>query len=70
MHGSKLFQATNLCPIRSLLQDRVGGDVLSTSTTVPVYVELCYKGKDIVDAELTVLVTYLPRILLVIHLKI
>ena len=62
MRGSKLFQATNLCPIRSFRLDRVGGDVLSTSTTVPVY-----KGKDIVDAELTILATYLPRILLVIY---
>ena len=67
MRGSKLFQATNLCPIRSLRQDRVGGDVLSTYATVPVYTGLCYDGKDIVDVELTVLATYLPRILLVIR---
>ena len=41
--------------------------MLSTSATVPVYTGLCYDGKDIVDAELAVLATYLLRILLVIH---
>jgi hypothetical protein len=34
MHGNKLFHATNLGPIRSLRQKRLGGDVPRTSAMV------------------------------------
>ena len=65
--AARLFHITNLLPIRSLRQDRLGVPDLITSALYPVFCEQYYKVVGIVREGIYYLIIRLPKILSETH---